>query len=96
MKSEGKKKANKVPTKLMLAWNSRSVSMAISVVLMMQVTYYSTEILGIGSAAVGALFMAAKLFDGVTDLIAGFIIDKTNTKLGKARPYELFIIPLCC
>ena len=52
MKSEGKKKANKVPTKLMLAWNSRSVSMAISVVLMMQVTYYSTEILGIGSAAV--------------------------------------------
>ena len=94
MKSEGKKKANKVPTKLMLAWNSRSVSMAISVVLMMQVTYYSTEILGIGSAAVGALFMAAKLFDGVTDLIAGFIIDKTNTKLGKARPYELFIIPL--
>ena len=32
MKSEGKKKANKVPTKLMLAWNSRSVSMAISVV----------------------------------------------------------------
>ena len=44
--------------------------MAISVVLMMQVTYYSTEILGIGSAAVGALFMAAKLFDGVTDLIA--------------------------
>ena len=48
MKSEGKKKANKVPTKLMLAWNSRSVSMAISVVLMMQVTYYSTEILGIG------------------------------------------------
>ena len=94
MKSEGKKKANQVPTKLMLAWNSRSVSMAISVVLMMQVTYYSTEILGIGSAAVGALFMAAKLFDGVTDLIAGFIIDKTNTKLGKARPYELFIIPL--
>ncbi len=92
MSKQGKE--NKVSAKLIFAWNSRSISVAISVVLMMQVTYYSTEILGLASTAVGTLFLLAKLFDGVTDLVVGFIIDRTNTRLGKARPYELFIIPL--
>ncbi|MDR1469662.1 MAG: MFS transporter [Spirochaetaceae bacterium] len=77
-----------------LAWNSRAVSVAISVVLLMQITYYSTEVVGLSAALVGTIFLVSKAFDGITDLIVGFIIDKTNTRLGKARPYELFIIPL--
>lgn len=61
---------------------------------MMQVTYYSTEVLGLGSGVVGVILLVSKLFDGITDLLVGFAIDRTDTKLGKARPYELFIIPL--
>lgn len=38
--------------------------------------------------------LLSKLADGVTDLIVGFIIEKTHTKWGKARPYELFILGL--
>ena len=34
--------------------------------------------------------MASKIFDGFTDLIAGYIIEKTNSKWGKGRPYSLF------
>ena len=74
------------------AWTSRAVSLGINAVLLMQITYFCTDMLGLDPLTVGTLFLASKLFDGVTDLIAGFLIDKTNTKWGKARPYELFII----
>ncbi|MDR2477380.1 MAG: MFS transporter [Treponema sp.] len=85
---------NKMPAWYVLAWNSRALSVAIGTVVLMQLTYYSTEVAGLGAALVGTLFLASKILDGFTDLIAGFIIDKTNTRLGKGRPYELFIIPM--
>ncbi len=47
--------------------------------------------LGMDPVLVGTLLMASKLFDGVTDLLAGVLIDRTNTKWGKARPYEFAI-----
>ncbi|WP_321433831.1 MFS transporter [Trichococcus flocculiformis] len=86
--------SKKMPLWYTPAWASRSISVAISVILMMQVTYYSTEVLGLGSGVVGVILLVSKLFDGITDLLVGFAIDRTDTKLGKARPYELFIIPL--
>ena len=36
----------------------------------------------------GTLLLVSKLFDGVTDLFAGYLIDNTHTRFGKARPYE--------
>lgn len=74
------------------AWTSRGVSLAINVILVGYLTYYCTDMLGMKAALVGTLLLASKVFDGVTDLIVGFIIDKTNTKFGKARPYEICII----
>jgi GPH family glycoside/pentoside/hexuronide:cation symporter len=89
-----KKSQNKMPAWYILAWNSRAVSSAVNVVILLQITYFSTDIVGLDPGLVGTLFLVSKVFDGFTDLIAGFIIDKTKTKLGKARPYELFVIPL--
>lgn len=76
-----------------LAWSTRGFSLGVNSLLLMQATYYATQSLGLSAGLVGTLFLVSKIFDGVTDLIAGFIIDKTHTKLGKARPYELFLIP---
>ena len=45
-------------------------------------------------ALVGALLMGTKIFDGFTDLFAGYIVDRTNTKLGRGRPYDLCILGL--
>lgn len=74
------------------AWTSRAVSLAINVIMIMQLTYYCTDMLGLRATLVGTLLLASKLFDGVTDLFVGVIIDRTHTKLGKARPYEIFIV----
>lgn len=73
-------------------WATRGASIAINVVVLMQITYYCTNALGLSPGAVGTILLLSKLFDGVTDLVAGIIVDKTHTKLGKARPFELCII----
>ena len=75
------------------AWSTRGFALGVNTMLLMQITYYATESAGLPAALVGVLLLASRIFDGVTDLIAGFIIDKTHTKWGKARPYELFLIP---
>ncbi|MDE5696049.1 MAG: glycoside-pentoside-hexuronide (GPH):cation symporter [Lachnospiraceae bacterium] len=81
-----------LPKYVKWAWSTRAVSLAINVIFIMQLTYYCTDILMMPTLMVGTLLLVSKIFDGFTDLIVGFIIDKTNTKLGKARPYEIFIV----
>lgn len=52
--------------------------------------YFYTNVMHLNAAAVSIMFLVTKVFDGVTDLIVGFLIDKTNTKWGKSRPWILF------
>lgn len=74
------------------AWATRAVSLAANVTLLMQITYFCTNALGLDAGITGILLLASKLFDGFTDLVAGVIVDKTKTKWGKARPYEFSIL----
>ena len=39
---------------------------------------------------IGTLIALSKVFDGVTDFFFGRMIDKTHTKMGKARPWMLW------
>ena len=59
--------------------------------------FYYTDIVGVGAAAVGVIMLCSRLFDGISDLIMGIIIDRTNSKYGKARVWILrLVIPSCC
>ncbi len=92
--SKREKKAkdpNKMPWYMPLAWSSRGVSLACNIMVVSYLTYYCTNVLLMPAAMVGTLLLVSKLFDGFTDLIAGYIVDKTNTRFGKARPYEFSI-----
>lgn len=53
--------------------------------------YYCTDSVGLSAGIVGTLLMIAKLLDGISDIIMGFIINKTHSKYGKAR----FWVILC-
>lgn len=99
----GKKKANWsnpdttaeneiLPKWFSLAWTSRGTAVSINAVFIGYITYYATDMLGLSAGLIGMLILVSKVFDGFTDLVAGFLIDKTHTKLGKARPYEVFIV----
>lgn len=59
------------------------------------VMLYLTNALGLNAGVVGTLMMVSKLFDGVTDLFFGAMIDRTKSRFGKARPWMLWsILPL--
>lgn len=51
---------------------------------------YLTNTIGLNSAVIGTLMMASKLLDGISDIFFGSLIDRTKSKLGKARPWMLY------
>ena len=52
--------------------------------------FYLTETVGLSMGIVGTLIAVSKIFDGVSDFFFGRMIDKTKTKMGKARPWMLW------
>lgn len=53
---------------------------------------YYTNVVGVGAAAVATVMGISKVLDGVSDLVAGYIIDHTHSKWGKCRPWMLRMI----
>ena len=54
------------------------------------VMIFLTDTVGMNAGVVGTLIAMSKLFDGVSDIFFGSLIDKTNSKMGKARPWMLY------
>lgn len=86
------RKAEKVGLGKLLLWNSSSCSVALSTLMLGYATFYCTDVLQLAPALVGTLFMVSKIFDSFTDVVAGFIVDRTQTRWGKGRPYEIFML----
>lgn len=57
-------------------------------------TIYLTDTVGISVGIIGTIVLLAQLFDGLTDLFMGSIIDNTNSKMGKARPWIFWTAPI--
>lgn len=78
----------------LMLWNSRAISTSIYFLMAGFLMNYCTDVLGITPIYISTILVISKLVDGVTDACAGFIVDRTKTKWGKARPYEIFIVGL--
>lgn len=61
----------------------------IIIMAMAMVSYYATGILGLEVVLISNVLTAMRIFDGITDPMVGFFIDKTNGKLGKFRPFMI-------
>lgn len=56
---------------------------------------YYTDVLGVAAATAGSVMAISKIFDGISDLVMGRIVDNTKSKWGKARPWIIRMsIPL--
>ncbi|MBQ8498040.1 MAG: MFS transporter [Clostridia bacterium] len=51
---------------------------------------YLTDTVGLSMGIVSTLIAVSKIFDGVSDFFFGRMIDKTHSKMGKARPWMLW------
>jgi glucuronide carrier protein len=48
---------------------------------------YYTDVADISASTAGTLFLIVRVWAGIADLIAGQVVDRTNTRWGKFRPY---------
>lgn len=51
---------------------------------------YYTDVAGISPGVVATIFLIMRFIDAFTDIVIGSVIDRTNTRWGKFRPYILF------
>lgn len=59
-------------------------------------TLFYTDYAGIPVVTVGLVMLISRVFDGTSDIIMGFIVNKTSSKWGKARPWILWMsVPYC-
>lgn len=85
-------KTKKIPKRIFFGWPTRTIAISTAAVLFGYVTFFATDFMGIPAATAGMIFMISKIFDGFTDIVAGYLIDRTKTKWGKGRPYELAVV----
>ena len=50
---------------------------------------YYTDVALVSAGTIGMVVLAMRFTDGISDLLMGRVIDKTNTRFGKARPWLL-------
>ena len=59
-------------------------------------TPFATDVLLISPGAMGAIFLISRVWDAISDPIAGFLSDRTRSRLGRRRPWiAASIIPIC-
>lgn len=54
-------------------------------------TLFYTDYIGIPAASIAIIMLVSRVFDGVSDFIMGFIVERTHTKWGQSRPYVLWM-----
>lgn len=85
-------KTNRSSKRIYLGWPMMTISLGIGGALFSYVTFFATDFMGLSAASVGLIFMLSKIADAFTDLLGAFLIERTNLKLGKGRPWQLGII----
>lgn len=92
-KKEKLKDPNRLGFGRLMAWKSSDISAAwVNVIMLNFLSIYASDTLGINIGTVATLLLVSKIVDGITDVVAGWLVDNTHTKWGKGRPYELGII----
>ena len=56
--------------------------------------FYYTNCAGLDAGAVGFMFVITKFIDAFTDYMVGALIDRTDTKMGRYRPWMFFGAPV--
>lgn len=67
----------------------------ITCLIMNFLTFFYTDVFGLTPALVGTLFIALRVFDAISDPVMGVIADRTQSRWGRFRPWQLWIaIPI--
>jgi len=59
------------------------------ILILIYLMKFSTDVLLLQPAAVGVIFGLSRIWDAVSDPVAGYLSDRTRTRLGRRRPWLL-------
>jgi GPH family glycoside/pentoside/hexuronide:cation symporter len=59
--------------------------------LVAMLPFFYTDKVGIAAATAGTIMMGARVIDAVTDISMGYVVDRTKSRFGKARPWMLYM-----
>ena len=57
---------------------------------------FSTDILLISPVMMGFIFGLSRVWDAITDPLAGYLSDRTNSSMGRRRPWMIVSAPFIC
>ena len=63
----------------------------ITCLIMNFLTFFYTDIFGLTPAIVGTLFIALRVIDAISDPLMGIIADRTQSRWGRFRPWQLWV-----
>lgn len=86
----GEQAAGKISWLSRIAYAMGDVSINVVWGAMSILTFFYTDYAGINPVMVGLVMLISRCFDGVSDIVMGFIVEKTNSKYGKSRPWVLW------
>ena len=88
--------AGRVPIPTIFAYNVPTIGVGYMFLLVnMYLMKFATDELLISPAAMGMIFGLSRIWDAVTDPLAGYWSDRTSTRLGRRRPWILAsIVPI--
>lgn len=67
----------------------------ITCLIMNFLTFFYTDVFGLTPTLVGTLFIALRVFDAISDPVMGIIADRTQSRWGRFRPWQLWMaIPI--
>jgi sugar (glycoside-pentoside-hexuronide) transporter len=52
--------------------------------------FYYTDVVHLPAAAIGTVFLVARMLDAVVDMVVGVSVDRTHSRWGRSRPWFLF------
>mgnify|MGYP005982381771 CR=1 FL=1 len=63
----------------------------ITCLIMNFLTFFYTDVFGLTPAIVGTLFLVLRIFDAISDPIMGVLADRTQSRWGRFRPWQLWV-----
>jgi len=77
-----------IPVLVLYGLPGMSVNFLFSLVLVMYMKF-STDVLLLAPSAIGAIFFASKIWDAISDPLAGRLSDRTHSRLGRRKAWLL-------